>query len=516
MSDQQDRPPNLRKGSGQDAGGASWPVPDDWDQLISDALDDRLGEQDRSRLERLVEEHPEAAEHWQLCLKDQSRLREHLSLFASGKERGSGSLPDDFSKRVLRDARARAGAGDGLHPLVTAGTGRAPAERAVRPSQHDVLERPRRRSQALLFAAAVAASLLLLVGPAVWRFAAPGPGPVADREVVGSQGADPDQGNADQGNAGEGVGDNDPLPADSNPVVVDLSGTSQESDDSDTLLPGGVVDGASGQQSVADRQRGEDDTDPTMNGEGPDISAVAGGSHPRPESDSNGEVGRTGELDATADVVPDGAADLSDAMVAADPMAGLTGAVLVYEVQLTRRGRSEQAVRRAMAQAGLEPASEQTVNAELAGVARRVSEPPNQGDTDDFQILYLQASARKLDALFSQLNDDRDGVAAIGMTLATDAPIKKLTTGLEQVDPTRVKGAPVSWALTGEQPGTLGELRRSLGQRTFIPMRADGSTGGLATQGSQVSPSGPGSSAGASPGGSVGEDVPSQVLLLVR
>jgi len=512
MSDQPNRPTQHHEQSGQDAGGSSWHPPDDWDQLVSDALDDRLDGAERARLEQLTKQYPQAAERWQSYVEDQSRLREHFSQLADESKASLPSLPADFSKRVVQEARnrARSEADSPSHPLLLAEVEPTRLAGATQTSQQ--LSPSRRRSRMFVVAVAVAASLLLLAGPAVWQLGAPGP--VAEQDLVGGQ---EDAVRPADGDVAQATEERSAVQVD------DESGTAGgDSGPSPHTIVQQMPEQAT-DSTIADRR--DAPALPTT-AETPDVSAIADSSStPRiPEVGQTAGGGMTepsnlidrpnpnGQPDATV------SAGATDSMVAADAMAELTGAVLVYDVRLTRRGRAEQAVRRAMTQAGLEPASERKVDAELAGVARQVSEPSDGADTDDFQILYLQAPARQLDALFAELNEDRDGVASLGMTLATDAPIKKLTRSLKQVDPTQVKGSAVSWELTGEQAGSLGQLRRSLGGRSFIPMRTSGSFSGLQMESS--TPLSPGAiqgpSSGDRPGQSTGDDVPSQVLLLVR
>jgi hypothetical protein len=162
------------------------------------------------------------------------------------------------------------------------------------------------------------------------------------------------------------------------------------------------------------------------------------------------------------------------------------GAILVLQVQLTEVGRMNDAVATAMRQAGLESTDRKQLPNELAtqlGTATGgiVTE-------QDLTVIYLQSSAKTLDRFYLNLMGDSDGVQAVGMSLAINAPILKIVQSLA-TDPTTVRHDSTAVEIAGA-PALASELNRL----NFAPLNRQ--TAGAMTQ------SGP--------------DEPAQILVLVR
>lgn len=181
----------------------------------------------------------------------------------------------------------------------------------------------------------------------------------------------------------------------------------------------------------------------------------------------------------------------------------MSGAVVVYDVRLTTRGRVTQCIANTMKKVGMPETSRQPIDGQIVDAATSV----DSFDADSkFQLLYLRAPAKQLDRLFKILLRDRENVSSLGLALVTDSPILKVTDNLQSVDSTLVRHEPgtASFELKSKDAGELEVLRRLLDDQTFLPL-APGmpATTGLNT----MNPN--------SPAGS-GLDVMTRVLLIVR
>lgn len=184
------------------------------------------------------------------------------------------------------------------------------------------------------------------------------------------------------------------------------------------------------------------------------------------------------------------------------------GAMLVYDIRRTESGIDSRAVAAAMDRIGFAETNKQPINQDIVQVAERATQ---SGADEKFRILFLKAPAKQLDRLFSELVADKTGVASVGMSLATEAPILRLAQTLQKVDATKVRQSnpAVSFELQAEQDSNLRALSALLGERAFLPVRSNQSMVGVM-----------GGTAGQSRSGAAGVesgiDVLSQVLLLVR
>ncbi len=166
------------------------------------------------------------------------------------------------------------------------------------------------------------------------------------------------------------------------------------------------------------------------------------------------------------------------------------GAILVLEVRLTAAGQMSNAIASSMRTAGLQPADEKALPGELAEQLASSDEPiVPEGD---MTVLYLQATAKKLDRFYLSLLADQAGVESVGMSLAVNAPILQIVRSLTP-DPTTIRHANTSLELSSEQ-SVVGDLAGQLSRLDFAPLSRE-----TATAMSQNDP-----------------DEPAQILLLVR
>ncbi|MFG0253548.1 MAG: hypothetical protein ACF787_00390, partial [Rhodopirellula sp. JB053] len=177
----------------------------------------------------------------------------------------------------------------------------------------------------------------------------------------------------------------------------------------------------------------------------------------------------------------------------------LAGALMVYDVRLNQKGRVSGVFDQAMQRNGLDETSRAAVNRDVIAAAKRA----DVFDQDEsFQIVFLQASAKKIDRLFLDLLQEDEQVESIGLSLVMDTPILQMTDRLAHVDATEVKHQqPISLQLgSGADDKELETLRDLLGDQTFMPL----------------SPMTANMNAGGESLSSSGTDVISRVLILVR
>lgn len=361
-------------------------------------------------------------------------------------------LGDDFARRVVR-AAAQAGVRERLpnsHPLRRLSESIQPIE-SPEPAFPASTVPPTRTwmNRRLVWGIAAAASLALVASIAV-RNSGSG-------------------GNDDPSPTFGVIAQTDPVPVDEpTNVPLDAAPTAPEMD----LMAARTTDAAPENASIPNSIKPDETVAAAMSDSR--ASSVPGGSSPA--------------------LVPAGMS--VDAMVATPPPPPrITGAVLVYNVRLTSNGRASDAVRTAMRVAGLDRLSEKAIDESVLATARQAGEAWGE---ESFQVLYLRASAKKLDRLLKHLASDVDGVQSVGMTLATDAPLLQIVANLDQVDPTKIRNVPVSYELDARDRKWMSSLAGALNDRSFMPI-----------QGRQ-----PGSDP--SDQDSPGEDILSDVLVLIR
>ena len=436
------------------------------DQLVSGYLDDALSDDDRARVEALLESDPSIADE----LESFRRLRSSLGELLRADRRSLGS---GFADRVLEAAVDRAQT-EGLadeHPLV-----RLSEQPAARSPRRD----PPRGWRVAAAVLAMAASVALAIG--LWNVPASDPA-AGDREIAEVPG----------GLGQDATGQGDPAGDADRAVAITDPGESAGSDDASPRSNGTPRE----KRSVAASELGgspERSTDPESGaGRIADPSAVAEAIAETP--------GRPGRREM-AEADPRRSPGLSvDAAAAAD--AGV-GAILVVEVRRTEYGKARPVVRRAMRQAGIGSAAEKQLSDELVTAVTESVESPESIEPTEASILYLQAPAKRLDQLLMTLAADQQGIAAVGWSIAFEAPILDVVRSVGPVEPTDIRHA-ASLELQGRGADVGGRLAGALAAREFLPVRPSGAAGGGGIP--QIA---------AAAGSDSGSDVMAQVLLLVR
>lgn len=389
----------------------SAPVPD-FDQLLSDHLDDRLDETQTQMLRESLRKDPALRSQFSAMQSDRIAMREIFSTPSAP----SPGLPRGFSKRVLAESRRRR--------LNT----NAPAEPVLLNDSHRGV---RRR----LVAGGLITAASLLIVFSLSQF-------------------------------GRG-------PSDTTPTVA------QNQTDSELLAERSVQSPASVslaeqknkvQPLVASAEPGAQSARPAA----PDSSARNAklmDISPKPSRDTVASADLPADDDlagAAQDRMP--SVSMSDDEKKPLLDAAFTGAMMVYDVRLTSEGRERGVVTKTIQRNGLGDAHRQPIDRDVIAAAKQA----NTFDEDaQYQVIYLQAPAKKVDRVFLDLLKDRQQVESVGLALVTDTPLLQVAGRAVQVDPTQVQhDRPLSLELggSGENGAELETLRELLGEQAFMPL----------------------------------------------
>jgi len=400
------------------------------EQLLSSYLDGAVTQEQRARVESLLQSDPTVAAD----LAEMRELGEQLRRVA----RTSHRLPAGFADRVIESATERArleGCDDG-HPLLRAAT--QPARRiAVPPSA--------RWTAAAAVAFAVAASIALFV------VRMPPPEiPVARNEPAAERLSEPSAGTS-------------PEDATSVDTLAD-NGARVVGPDADATAPPNLTDNS----SLAE------------NSNRPENSRFPGDSKPRiPPGDIDDEASAS-VLDSLVGGAKPSTVDLRDRPAAAQ-------SILVLDIRLVDARLGLSPIREAMQKARVAGDSEQPLDQAIVGaIASAVEDPEASGS-----LMYLRAPAKQLDRFIMNLLDDRRQVAGVGLSLAQDAPVLRAAGQFARVDSTTVRHDFAS--LIGEErSGELGNALRDRPFLPLRAGGADGTlTGMLGTAAEQSDADGP-------------------------
>lgn len=414
-----------------------------FDQLLSDHLDGRLDGTDAQTLQSAMRENPALQSQFDAMRADREALR---TLFASQQSTGP-RLGNDFAARVLAESRRR-----GL-PAVNGATVKepttAPEMRSVS-RREQPLDAPRRRLSWVMGLVATAAAVLLIAS-LTFR----------ERQL---------------GNDVSAIAQHEPSTQFQPPTQL----SPDRLTDVEQPLP--AVEVASAPiESLADPVPAPNEV------ASPQPSPMAVASTPTPAK----------RLDRAATV---SAATVSAANEApAFSESPFAGGMIVYDVRLSPQGRQTNVLSEAMRQVGLQDAPRLPVNREVMAAAK-------QAETFDedakFQVIYLQASAKRVDRLFVNLLREPRLVEGVRLSLITDAPILEKANQLTRVDATKVRHeGQFSFELENNANNELAVLRELLGEQIFDALPSVAARGPI-PQPESLS--------------NTGDDVISHVLILVR
>ncbi len=151
--------------------------------------------------------------------------------------------------------------------------------------------------------------------------------------------------------------------------------------------------------------------------------------------------------------------------------------VMVLDVRRTELGRVTNPIRKALEMASIGDEAQQPVDGKIvSSITSAVRElqasqsldaaPANEEVTGS--VMYIEASAKRIDRFINTLMADRDGIESVGMNLAMDAPLSNVVRSIEAIDAVKIRDSQVV-EFSGQLQGTSRELVRHLGKQTFMP-----------------------------------------------
>lgn len=423
-----------------------------FDQLLSDHLDGRLDQADAQMLQQSMRENPVLQSQFDLMRADREAVR---TLFASQQSTGP-RLSSDFAARVLAESRRR-----GLPSVEAVPSNKrttAPAGPTVLCCQEPQVSAHQRPLAWIIGLVATAAAILLIVSLTT-----------RERRLEQKAAAIAQR-----------------VPAAQSPSVPQRSGDPLPHGDHGGE-PTSTSEVASAPVELqSDLLRVPDASEP------PQPSSTVAASMPAPAE----------RLERSARLPPASVPSASVAAASETPVLGespFAGGMIVYDVRLSPQGRQTNVMSEAMRQVGLDDVPRMPVNREVIAAAKRA-------DTFDedakFQVIYVQASAKRVDRLFLNLLREPKLVEAVRLSLVTDAPILKKANRLARVDATKVRHEDqFSFELENNASNELAAFRELLGEQSFEPLPPVASRAAISQPDSLSS---------------TGSDVISHVLILVR
>jgi len=432
------------------------------DDLLGRYMDGSLSADEQRQAEHILESDQEARRVLAAFERQGASLR--------ALRDATPSLGSDFASRVVQRAIAQAER-EGIaenHPLRRAGR------------EDDAAASPGRRRR--IYATLLVLAATMLVGMLSLRaFLSPDTEIAADSEIAG----------------------NAKIASGTAPAVV--SGEAHSLLD---LKPSADMAGA-------ERSRAEEKVAAAPAGEQlPSDSVAAAGVESAAEVLPRMEDARPGmerRQPAAGDVATVGSAELESAALesaATDALAFL----MVYEIEITQRGREGNVVGRLFRQAGIRTSERREVDETLVGhlqASHLIGADESSSDASENRVgvLFLEGSALKLDRLILDFYAAEDEVRRVGIHMVTDAPVKKALEKLRTTDQRAESAASgAGGELSAVQLVMTGPARE--GQESFT-------SGSLPFRELQRG------AAGDSPSwreetGQLGEDMTSQVIILLR
>ncbi len=184
--------------------------------------------------------------------------------------------------------------------------------------------------------------------------------------------------------------------------------------------------------------------------------------------------------------------------------------LLVLAVELSQSGRELGALQEALRVADIRLGKESVVSASVASELRAaVAVEAATGPADSAtRLLFIEASAKRLDRLMIHMMSKPDDFVSVGLSLVTQPPLLVAASELREIDPTKVRQ---------EVPfGTARDLVFADGRSlfvdndNFIPLDQESVESGLVSATSAPPAGGEAESTAAA------DDFPSQLLLLVK
>jgi anti-sigma factor RsiW len=149
--------------------------------------------------------------------------------------------------------------------------------------------------------------------------------------------------------------------------------------------------------------------------------------------------------------------------------------VLVFDVRISDLGRIGDPIRAAMDVVGIAPASQkaasQAMVSSLTDAIRSLKsdvQPGSNTSPEDIsgKVIYIEASAKKIDRLMNTLWADREGIESFGFNMTLETPLSNVVESLSTVRATQVQHSQTI-EFSGELGAVASPLANYLGNRTF-------------------------------------------------
>lgn len=398
-----------------------------FDQLLSDHLDGQLDEADAQMLRQRMREDPALQSQFDAMLADRQDLR---AMFAAGRSAGP-QLGSQFAARVLTESRRRRPPMGEVHPESPSGAKvEAPTLACEKPD-----DAPKRNPWAMVIGSlTIAAAVLLIASLAVRKGQVGGDGSTIAQHQDATE------------------------PSPSLPTDIDPH-EREPSRDIDVASAVNETPSGSDDHSMAPMIAAVDHE--ATERDAPSSERVATEARPSPDAVATMPT-PSARLDRSASVsMGDGGATPGNTL--------FRGAMMVYEIRLSPQGRRANVLSDAMRQVDLQDARRLSINRDVIAAAE-------QADTFDeeapFQLIFLQASAKKVDRLFLNLRQKPRFVEAVGLSLVTNAPLLQMAGNLARVDATKIQhDEPLSFEMEDNDNAELAAFRELLGEQTFLPLQ---------------------------------------------
>lgn len=139
-------------------------------------------------------------------------------------------------------------------------------------------------------------------------------------------------------------------------------------------------------------------------------------------------------------------------------------AVIVLDVRQSDAGRDSDSVRRALAASEISSTNKHPVNRPIAEAATNAA---GVASSERVSLMYLEASASKLDNFYLAMLQDSEGIESVSLSLAMDAPI------MDSIEELRPEAETVAVTeLDGNQEAVEGLVKR-VDQLPFAPLNRD-------------------------------------------
>ncbi|QEG42537.1 anti-sigma factor family protein [Roseimaritima ulvae] len=442
--------------------------PEQSDQLLNEYLDDALGAERLSMVEKALAADPAVALRLEQLREERT---ERLQAFREDPRFRNVRLSPDFTQRVVAAAAAASAlpsrSGTTSQPAAAMAQPAAamaqpaaamaqPAAAMAQPAA--AMSRLPRWVRPVAVVAGIAAAVLIAVSLFPGQSVLPDPGQNSDRIAQASGPPLDDKPTAlplDPEQAVAGVDTPDTSMEDVRIAAAPRATSDADSmtpTDPETVSPEIVAPEIVTPETVSPSAIAQA-MDPAANGGSPDLV-------PSPDSVPAGDPATNG---APANSIP-------------------LNMVLIYEVTQTTRGKANGAVLASLRKAGIEVQAHRAVSDEVVGYLQQAKlvgadvAAEQNADTPRVSILYIEASGKALDRFMVSMFTDTENVAQLRWNVAADPPMAVAVKRLQEVSETDVRHAEdnsVAWQLVSGE-GEQVDFAVNADGRPLLPLQRQG------------------------------------------